>query len=92
MLSDAEAFWEAIRPRVDAEIKRLTANAVRRERYDVTTAPNGTVIGVKVPFGRQEIFIPYSTLVANAAVGDTVLVEWRGTLSNAIAMSFGDGR
>ena len=92
MLSDAEAFWNAIKPRVDEEIKRLTANAVRRERYDVVTAPNGTTIGVKVPFGRQEISIPYSSRVASAEVGDTVLVEWRGTLSNAIAVSFGDGK
>ena len=92
MLNDALAFWNAIRPKVDERIRELTQNVVRRERFSVSTPPDGTKIGVKQPFGKTEIFVPYTEKVQSAQIGDTVLVEWRGTLSTALAVTFGDGR
>lgn len=91
MMQDAKAFWDAIRSQVARLCRQETANTLRVARYDVTTAPNGQVIGVKQPYGAQEIKIPYAAEVASAAVGDTVLVVWWGSMSNAKAWFFGSG-
>ena len=91
MLSEAKSFWEAIKGQVSKLCKQETANALRAERYDVTTVPNGTTIGVTQPYGTNEIFIPYAAEVAEAKVGDTVLVIWWGSMSNAKAWFFGSG-
>ena len=74
MMQDAKAFWDAMRSHVARLCRQETANALRAERYDVTTAPDGKVIGVRQPFGAQEIKIPYAAEVASAAVGVTVLL------------------
>ena len=91
MVSSAMAFWNAIKGKVKQSIKEETQNTLKCERFDVTTAPNGTKIGVKQPFGTNEIFIPYSQAVAGAVVGDTVLVIWHNGMSTAKAWYFGDG-
>ena len=90
MLEEALSFWNAIKGKVREAIREDTRNVVRMERYDVTTAPNGTKIGVSQPFG-DEIFVPYSAEVANAQVGDTVLLVWWNSLSTAKAYYFGEG-
>lgn len=91
MLKEAESFWSAIAGKVKSLIKSETQNTFRCERYDVTTAPSGGKIGVTLPMGDSEIFIPHSDEVANATVGDTVLVVWWGSMSNAKAYYFGNG-
>ena len=91
MMQDAKAFWDAMRSHVARLCRQETANALRAERYDVTTAPDGKVIGVRRPLGAQEIKSPYAAEVASAAVGDTVLVVWWGSMSNAKAWFFGSG-
>lgn len=91
MLSEAIRFWEAISGKVKELIRSETKNVMRVERYDVTTAPNGTVIGVTKPFGNNEIFLPYSAEVASAVVGNPVLVVWWGSMSNAKVYYFADG-
>ena len=90
-VQDGLAFWNALAQKVKALIKQESANCFRCARYDVTTAPNGTTIGVTLPLGTQEIQIPYSQEVSGAHVGDTVLVVWFGALSNAKAYYFGNG-
>ncbi len=91
MISEAKAFWDAISGKVKALVQKETENALRVQRYDVTTAPNGSVMGVKQPFGANEIFLRYSKEVASATVGDTVLVAWWGSMSNAKVYYFADG-
>lgn len=91
MISEAKAFWDSISGKVKSLIRKETENAMRLQRYDVTTAPNGTVMGVRQPFGNNEIFLPYSQEVASATVGDTVLVTWWGSMSNAKVYYFADG-
>lgn len=91
MISEAKAFWDAISGKVKSLIHAETENALRMQRYDVTTAPNGTVMGVTQPFGANEIFLPYSKEVAGASVGDTVLVAWWGSMSNAKVYYFAKG-
>ena len=91
MISEAKAFWDSIAGKVKSLIHKETENVLRVQRYDVTTAPNGTVIGVTQPFGGNEIFIPYSSEVSGASVGDTVLVVWWGSMSNARAYYYAYG-
>jgi len=91
MLSEAQRFWEAIAGKVKQLIKGETQNAMRCERYEVTTAPDGTQIGVTKAFGTHELMLPYSAEVSNAAVGDPVLVVWWHSMSNAKVYYFADG-
>lgn len=91
MQRDALEFWEAIAGKVKQTARNMMEKSLQCERYDVTTAPDGSKIGVKQPFGSREIFIPYSAEVADAKVGDTVLVMWWNSLSTAKAWYFGSG-
>lgn len=91
MLGDALEFWEAIAGKVKQTARNMMEKTLQCERYDVTTAPDGSKIGVKQPFGSREIFIPYSAEVADAKVGDAVLVMWWNSLSTAKAWYFGSG-
>lgn len=91
MLEEIKKVLAGIRKDTEKVIRRLTENHFRCERYDVTTAPNGTVIGVTQPFGTEELLIPYSWMCSNAQVGDTVIVVWWNGLSNAQAWFMGDG-
>lgn len=90
-LNDSLAFWNALAGKVKTLVRRETSNCLRIERYDVTTAPNGTTIGVTLPMGTRELTIPYSQEVSTAQVGDTVMVVWYGSLSTAKAYYFGNG-
>ena len=92
MMKDALDFWKAIEGKVRETVKAMSGKNLQCERYDVTTAPNGStgLIGVKQPFG-DEIFIPYAAAVSEADAGDTVLVLWWKSLSNAKAWFMADG-
>lgn len=91
MISEAKAFWDPISGKVKDQIAKEMGNALQVQRYDVTTDPDGTVMGVTQPFGSNEIFLPYSKEVAGATVGDTVLVAWWGSMSNARVYYFAKG-
>lgn len=91
MLSEAQRFWEAIAGKVKQTAKEVSKNAFRCERYTVTTAPNGLKMGVTLPMGNTELMLPYSSEVASATVGDTVLVVWWGSMSNAKVYYFSNG-
>lgn len=91
MLSEAQRFWDAIAGKVRRTAQDESKNALRMERYSVTTAPNGTTIGVTLPLGSKELSLPYSSDVSSANVGDTVLVAWWGSMSNAKVYYFADG-
>lgn len=91
MISEALSFWNAISGKVNRLIKDETNNAFRCERYTVTTAANGSKIGVTLPYGNNEVFLPYSREVADATVGTPVLVVWWGSMSNAKVYYFADG-
>lgn len=90
MLAEVQEFWNSLMPKISKAIAEKTGNCVRRDRFDVSTAPNGEKIGVRQPYG-SEIFLPYGPTVAGAAVGQSVIVEWRGSLSTGIVTSYGDG-
>lgn len=91
MISEALQFWNSVSGKISGLIRDETKNAFRCERYEVTTAPNGSKIGVTLPYGTNQLLIPYSKEVASASVGDTVLVVWWGSMSNAKAYYFADG-
>lgn len=84
-------IWEAIKFKVGQFIGEHTKRMLQCARYDVTTPPDGKKIGVKQPFSKTELFLPYSHEVDNAKVGDTVLVVWWGTLSTAKVWFYGNG-
>lgn len=90
MLGDVSEFAKALEPLIRKIVDERTKNALRVERYEVSTAANGTVMGVRQPYG-TEIFLPYSNSVEGAHEGDSVLVLWRGALSNAKVWSYADG-
>ena len=88
---EAQAIAEALRPMVMSWINENTKNCVRRRKMTVTTAPNGSVIGVTEAYS-SEIFIPYASSLANVSVGTSVWVEWVYSAANMIAVSTGSGK
>lgn len=91
MLNEAKSFWDAISGKVKQLIRSETQNVMRCERYDVTTAPDGSKIGVTKAYGSHELMLPYSADVADAVVGDPVLVVWWNSMSNAKVYYHADG-
>lgn len=91
MLSDAQRFWDAIAGKVKQVAQDVAQNTFRCERYEVTTAPNGYKMGVTLPLGAKEIFLPYSSEVSGATVGSQVLVVWWGSMSNAKVYYYANG-
>lgn len=91
MLEKSAALQAALTPLIEKIVDQRCRNVLRAERYDVVTPPDGTKIGVRQPFGKSEIFLPYAQSVANAQEGDAVLVLWRGSLSTAIVWCYGAG-
>ena len=91
MLQDTSDFAAALEPLIAKIVDERCKNVLRAERFDVITPPNGTTIGVRQPYGKREIFLPYSQQVANAQEGDAVLVLWRGSLSTAKVWCMGSG-
>lgn len=85
MLEELKKVLAGIRRDTQRLLDNTLKSYLQIARYDVTTAPNGTVIGVTRPFSDTEIQIPYLPYCANATVGDTVLVVWWGSLTNAQA-------
>ena len=91
MISEAQRFWDAIAGKVKQAAQDVAQNTFRCERYEVTTAPNGYKMGVTLPLGTKEIFLPYSSEVSGATVGSQVLVVWWGSMSNAKVYYYANG-
>ena len=89
---EAQKIWNALRIMVDQEIDKRTASCVRSRKMTVMAAPNGSTIGVAEPFG-ETVYIPYSSTLANAKVGDSVWVDWKfNNASTMVAMATGEGQ
>lgn len=89
---EAMKIWNALKPMVNRQIEEKTRSCVRAKKMTVTTAPNGSVIGVAEPYG-EEILIPYLSTLSGAAVGDAVWVWYYfNNASTMIAMSMGNGQ
>ena len=91
MQKDALNFWNSLKVKVQQLIDNSMRKSLQCARYDVTSAPDGSKIGVTKPCENNEIFIPYSWECADAVVGDTVLVVWWNSLSTAKAWFKGGG-
>ena len=87
---EAQAIARALEPAVKSWIRELTRDCVRRRKMTVTTAPNGTTVGVTESYG-SEIQIPYVSTLANVTVGTSVWVEWVYSAANMVAVSRGNG-
>lgn len=72
---EAQKIWDALRPMVTQEIKTQTQSVIRARKMMVTSAPNGTTVGVSEPYGTT-INIPYSTALSGVIPGDSVWVIW----------------
>lgn len=57
MLQEALDVWNALKGKITQLFHELNSKGLQCERYDVTTATNGSVIGVTKPFSDTELFI-----------------------------------
>lgn len=89
---EAQKIWKYLEPMIDKKIKDSTANTVRRKKFTVAAAPNGSTIGVQEAGSGSIINVPYVSTLENAAVGSTVWCEWTYGMSNMIAVSTGSGQ
>lgn len=82
-------MWGAMKPMIDKEIAEKTRGMVQRRKAKVTTAPSLVTnkIGVTEPFGDQ-YFVPFTTSLINAQVGDVVWVEFMFGATNSFATMF----
>ena len=82
-------MWNAMKPMIDREIEQQTRGAVQRRKAKVTTAPSLSTgkMGVTEPFGDQ-YFIPFTTNLSTAKVGDVVWVEYMYGATNAFASMY----
>lgn len=92
-VNEALKNWKSLLPMLKPFVRSETKTAVRRKKMNVTTAPNGTVIGVTDPADNTEIKIPYLPPCGEMVTGKSVWVEWLyDNFSTAIAVTPGDGR
>lgn len=90
--NEALKNWKSLLPMLKPFVRSETKTAVRRKKMNVTTAPNGAVIGVTDPVDNTEISIPYQPACATVLVGQSVWVEWLyDNFSTAIAVAPGSG-
>lgn len=90
--NEAMKIWNALKPMVNRQIEEKTKSCVRAKKMTVTTAPNGSVIGVAEPYG-EEILIPYLSTLSGASVDDAVWVWYYfNNASTMIAMTMGNGQ
>ena len=82
-------MWGAMKPMIDKEIAEKTRGMVQRRKAKVTTAPSLVTnkIGVTEPFGDQ-YFVPFTTGLINAQIGDVVWVEFMYGATNSFATMF----
>lgn len=93
-LSDQEEamkIWKYLEPMIDKKIQSATASAVRRKKFTVVRAPNGSTMGVQEAGSAGVANVPYVSSLSTAAVGSTVWCEWSYGMSNMIAVSSGKG-
>ena len=74
--NEAVKIANALKPFAKKWFDEWGQSCVRSKKMTVTTAPNGSVIGVTDAFSEQEIFVKYMSSCSNAVVGDTVWVKW----------------
>lgn len=79
---EALDIWNALKPMIDKEIENKTRSMVQRRKVKVTTAPDGSVVGVTEAFG-PEVFVPYVSSMSNVQVGDVVWMEFMYGASNS---------
>lgn len=88
---EAVQIWNMLRATVRKEIQSLTKDCVRMKKLTVVTAPNGTTLGVMQPNDTTIFQIPYVSSLSGVQVGQVVLVQYWYGMSNAVAVSLGDG-
>jgi len=89
---EALKVWKYLEPMVEKKIQEDTANTVRRKKFTVASAPDGTTMGVKEAGSSTVIHVPYVSTLSEVAVGSTVWCEWVYSMSNLIAVSTGSGQ
>ena len=91
--TEATRIWKMLLPNILDLIEEKTKSCIRMKKLIVVTTPNGTTLGVMQPNDdTHTIFdIPYVTSLSNVQIGQTVLVQYWYGMSNAIAISVGDG-
>lgn len=90
VMKEAKDIWDALVPAINAQIDKRIRNCVKRCKMTVTSAPNGSTIGVKEAFG-DAIQLPYTAAMAGAQVGQSVWAEYAYAASNMVVVSYGDG-
>ena len=90
--AEALAIWNQLAPKIREEIKRQTNDCIRQKKVTVVTAPNGLTLGVMQPNDPTILEVPYVSSLSNVPVGQVVMLQSFYGLSNAIAVSLGNGQ
>lgn len=74
--TEAVKIANALKPFAKKWFDEWGQSCVRSKKMTVSTAPNGSVIGVKDAFSDTEVFVKYMSSCSKAVVGDTVWCKW----------------
>lgn len=89
--TEAVRIAESLKPFAKKWFEDWGRSCLRCKKMTVSTAPNGSVIGVKDAFSDTEVFIKYMSGCSNAQVGDTVWCKWMfGNMQTLYADSMGN--
>lgn len=86
---EALSIWNSLKPIIEKEIDSRTRGMVQRRKAKVTTAPSmvTNTIGVTEPYG-PEMFLPFTSNIVSAVVGNLVWIEFAYGATNAVVVSF----
>lgn len=93
--NEALAIWNALLPKIKAEMERRMGACVKRKRATVIAAPhtdaNGNrVMTVQEPYGNA-FDVPYNPALENQAANTSVWLEWSYSASNMVVVAEGNG-
>lgn len=89
--TEAVKIANALKPFAKKWFDEWGKSCLRSKKMTVSTAPNGTVIGVKDAFSDTEMFVKYMAECSSAQVGDTVWCKWMyDNMQTLYADSMGD--
>lgn len=93
--NEALAIWNALLPKIKAEMDSRMGMCVKRKRATVIAAPhtdaNGNrVMTVQEPYGTA-FDVPYNPALENQAVNTSVWLEWSYSAANMVAVAEGNG-
>ena len=86
-MQEIDNFFDSLIGPINRLIQRATADCLRARVYEVTAPPQNGSLGVRLPCSAgAELRVPYDPALSGAKPGQCVMVVYRGSFLNPIAL------